>query len=344
MNRARVIRVFTGSAAGRSTLRELRAQPVLDDLARRVARHFADHEPVRRLVVGDQRQCVRAQFFQRDGLARARRDDGDDALAVVRVRLADDRAVEHLGMRRERVLDLDRVNVHPAGDDHVLLAVDQRDAAVGVDAREVAGVEPPVAQRLGGRLGFVPVPLHDRLAAQDHFADLARGDVAPVVVDDADFGVHDRPAVGAGAVEDVVGAEHHAAGAAAASRSISAGGIGAAPNMPMRQAARSRVAKSGWSSMNLYIVGTPKKALTRSDCIVARTLAGSNTGSSTWVAPTSIPPLRNRFSSAEWYSGATCSSTSPSRIPTAMLMLAPSPTTRCWSSSTPLGLPVVPEV
>ena len=43
---------------------------------------------------------------------------------------------------RERVLDLARVHVEAAADDHVVEAVDDGDEAVGVAHRNVAGVHP----------------------------------------------------------------------------------------------------------------------------------------------------------------------------------------------------------
>ena len=53
----------------------------------------------------------------------------------------------------EDLLDLARVDVVAAPDDQVFLAVDDEVVAVGVDPRQVAGAEPAVADRLGGRVG-----------------------------------------------------------------------------------------------------------------------------------------------------------------------------------------------
>ena len=57
-------------------------------------------------------------------------DDGVHPLAPVLVGHADDRAGRHGGVLGERVLDLGRVHVLAAGDDHVLDAVDDEDVAV----------------------------------------------------------------------------------------------------------------------------------------------------------------------------------------------------------------------
>ena len=91
-------------------------------------------------------------------------DDRLDLLAELGMGHADHGGVEHLGVGDEAVLDLDAVDVLAAADDHVLLAVGDEEVAVGVDLADVAGVEPAVADRLGGRLGLAPVAGHERRA------------------------------------------------------------------------------------------------------------------------------------------------------------------------------------
>ena len=84
----------------------------------------------------------------------------------------------------EHLLDLARVHVVAAADDHVLLAVDDEEEAVLVDLAEVAGVEPAVADRLLGGVRAAEVALHDVVALDGDLADLAGGDLVVVVVDD----------------------------------------------------------------------------------------------------------------------------------------------------------------
>ena len=88
-----------------------------------------------------------------------------------------DRHLGDLGVRGQDVLHLGAVDVLAAGDDHVLLAVDDVDVAVLVLPHQVTGMEPAAAERLGGLLGLVPVPLHHQRAAVDDLADLAARDV-----------------------------------------------------------------------------------------------------------------------------------------------------------------------
>ena len=90
-------------------------------------------------------------------------------------------------MAQQHLLDLARIDVHAAADDQVLGAVLQREVAVRVEAADVAGVQPAAAQRLGGGLGLVPVAGHHHVAPDQDLADLAGGELAVVVVDDADL-------------------------------------------------------------------------------------------------------------------------------------------------------------
>src|SRR4051812_42856938 len=100
-------------------------------------------------------------------------------------------------MLGEDALHLDRVDVLPTGDDHVLDPVGDVDVAVVVHVAAVAGVHPAAAQRLGGLLGPVPVAEHHVAAADDDLADLAAGQLDVVRADDAHLVVRQRPAGGA---------------------------------------------------------------------------------------------------------------------------------------------------
>jgi hypothetical protein len=77
-------------------------------------------------------------------------------------------------MAVEEFLDLARIDVLAAADDHVLDPADDVAIAFGVDGREVAGVHPAVGvDRLGGLLLVVPIALHHRIAARAQLARLA---------------------------------------------------------------------------------------------------------------------------------------------------------------------------
>ena len=72
---------------------------------------------------------------------------------------------------REHVLDLERVDVLAAGDDHVVDAAVDPEVAVLVDPADVAGAVPAVANRLRVRVGPVPVAAESLVGARWH-ADL----------------------------------------------------------------------------------------------------------------------------------------------------------------------------
>jgi hypothetical protein len=79
------------------------------------------------------------------GLAGLEHDPGADLLAVLRVGHAEHLHVLHLGVAVQEFLDLARVDVLAAADQHVLDAADDVAIALGVDGGQVAGVHPAVA-------------------------------------------------------------------------------------------------------------------------------------------------------------------------------------------------------
>ena len=129
-------------------------------------------------------QAVRVERIRRD-LAGAH-DVGDDALAEALVVLADDGCLVHAGMAHEPLLDLERMHVLAARDDHVVDAADEVEVAVGVELPEVAGEVPAVPDL--PLVGVGPLPVAgERLVAREragHLAHLARRD---------DLGLGDAP-------------------------------------------------------------------------------------------------------------------------------------------------------
>ena len=91
------------------------------------------------------------------------------------MRHTDHRGFADGGMLVEDVLDLARIHVVSATDDHVLLAIDDEEVTVLVDPGQVAGAEPAViVDRVCGGLRVVPVTLHHVVAADhdlSHFSD-----------------------------------------------------------------------------------------------------------------------------------------------------------------------------
>jgi hypothetical protein len=100
-------------------------------------------------------------------------DERDARLAPALVRNADDRCLRTAGVLVEDVLDLGRVDVLAARDDHVLRPADDPVVALVVARRDVAGEEPAVGEGGGRRLRVPPVagedvrPLDEQLALGD---------------------------------------------------------------------------------------------------------------------------------------------------------------------------------
>src|SRR5207244_4278619 len=87
-------------------------------------------------------------------------------LTVLRVRYADHLYVGDVRVGVEELLDLARVDVLSAADDHVLDPADDVHVAVGAHHREIPGVHPPgLVDRLGGLRRLIPVAEHHRVPA-----------------------------------------------------------------------------------------------------------------------------------------------------------------------------------
>src|SRR5213594_79114 len=167
----------------------LLAQDVLLDLPGRGLWERAEGHRLRAFEVRQRRPAVRHDV----GLGRRPPLLGHDErlrdLAPALVRHRDHRHLEHVGVARDRLLDLDGRDVFAARDDDVLLAVAQLDVAVGVHDGHVAGVEPAAAKGFGGGGRIVEVAGHDVVAAHDHLAQglAVGGQVAHLGVDDAEL-------------------------------------------------------------------------------------------------------------------------------------------------------------
>src|ERR1017187_6222651 len=80
--------------------------------------------------------------------------DAHNGRGLYRVELAD------------RVFHFLRIDVKSVGYDHVLEPIEDVDIAVRIQFSDVAGMQPPAAQCLGGEFGLAPVTDHCRFAAE----------------------------------------------------------------------------------------------------------------------------------------------------------------------------------
>ena len=109
------------------------------------------------------------------------------------MRFADHGDLAHGRMFGERLLDLAGIHVEPRDDDDVLGPFDERQPAVVVGDRDVAGVQPAVAvEHARRRLGVVPVAGEHVRTAHEHFARIAFEHVAAFGVDEPHLDTRQR--------------------------------------------------------------------------------------------------------------------------------------------------------
>ena len=130
----------------------------------------------RDLVPGDLAAAEGAHVFGRHGHVGPGDDEGAHFLAIFAAGHGHHLDVQHAGHAHEEFLDLARVDVLAAADDHVLDAAGDAHVAVLVHGAQVAGMQPAVRADGAGRLfGHIVVALHDVVAAAADFALRAAG-------------------------------------------------------------------------------------------------------------------------------------------------------------------------
>ena len=139
------------------------------------------------LEAGDLRQAQLIEHCRGHLLAVASDDEGDDFLAPVGMRPTHHRTLEDCRMTKQDFLDFARVDVGAATDDHVLRAVAKGQIAPLVHRTDIACPEPAIAKRLLRRRRIVPVARHHAIASGHHFAHLATGQFATLVINHLDF-------------------------------------------------------------------------------------------------------------------------------------------------------------
>src|SRR5262245_16243752 len=148
----------------------LLAQDELLHLPGRRLRERTEDDRLRTLEVREHRPAVRDDVRLAHDPSVLRHDQRLRHLAPIPVRHCDDRDLEHVGMTRDGLLDLDGRDVLAARDDDVLLPVAQLDVPVGMQHGDVARVEPAAAERVLGGLGIGEVALHDVVPAHHDLA------------------------------------------------------------------------------------------------------------------------------------------------------------------------------
>ena len=138
-----------------------------------------------------------------EGRAGSRHDHGDDGLAPVCVRNAQDARLADVGVCEQHTFDLGGEDALAGAADDLLPAPDDGEEALVVERAEIAGVHPAVALRALRLLGITPVAAHRKLAAGDDLADGARRNVATLVIHQPHVDVEVWPPDGLGLARDV---------------------------------------------------------------------------------------------------------------------------------------------
>ena len=178
----RSLRLHRSSSCGDASVAERRAAQLARVVSQRLVHEL---EAPRNLV---RRQMLRQVLAQRLLGNRLRRvHDRVDAVAQILVREPDDRARAHGGMGVEGGLDLGRIHVRAADENHVRLAIDQVQVAVLVEIAHVAEGLPAVGgrRRLGADVAVGGAPAARR--QHEHLAHLAGRALAAVRPLDADL-------------------------------------------------------------------------------------------------------------------------------------------------------------
>jgi hypothetical protein len=145
-----------------------------------------------------------------------RHDEGHADLAHALVGHADHGRGGDLGMLEELALDLGRIDVESAHDEHVLDAVRDLQIALLVHDPDVAGVEPALGiDRPRGLLRILEIAPHHVVSAHPDLAGLAARDLAAGLVDADHLGVRERATIGVrdrlGIVSELAGGDRAAA-------------------------------------------------------------------------------------------------------------------------------------
>ena len=131
-------------------------------------------------------RTVLSELFRVDFGSDTSHDVSMDDLSPVLIRLADDDRLVDGRMLGDDVLDLQRMEVLAAANDHVVGASGEVEIALFVPASEVSGAKPASGQRLRRAFRHLQVAVHGGVAPPGDLADLARLDITQVDVDESE--------------------------------------------------------------------------------------------------------------------------------------------------------------
>src|SRR5947209_12301644 len=121
-------------------------------------------------------------------------DEGCDLFAVERVRNAYGCGCGNSRVFVEHFVNLARVDVLAAANNHVGLAVNNVEKAARITVAYVARVKPAVAKSVSGRVRVLVIALQDVLASHDYFAEFTISDFPVISVNDLHLVANRHPA------------------------------------------------------------------------------------------------------------------------------------------------------
>ena len=208
-------------------------------------------------------------------------------------------------MLQHHQLDVRRIDVLAARQDHVLLAVDEIEKALIIEAADVAGAQPTTSRRIGPRglergVGPVVIALHHEPAIAADLAEFARPGLAIVVTHELELLARNGLADGLDLLVEVFGRQRRddALGQPVEFDQLAVERVTscALQRRWQRRAAthdglqrREVAALSSGSSMSRWsCTGTKPPWVTRQRAMVSASPAGVNAGTSTIVPPARI--------------------------------------------------------
>src|SRR6516165_4650009 len=156
------------------------AEHPFENLARRIARNRLGEDHLFGQLVARQPGATELDDLLLVDLALVGDDDGARDLAPLLVGQADDRHLAHTGDADHDALDLRRVDVLAAGDDHVLQTILDVEITLFVDLADIAGAEPTVVESVARGIRAVPVFLEEEVGLDHDLAFAAFADHAIV--------------------------------------------------------------------------------------------------------------------------------------------------------------------
>src|SRR6516225_4025880 len=159
------------------------AEHPFENLARRIARNRLGEDHLFGQLVARQPGATELDDLLLVDLALVGDDDGARDLAPLLVGQADDRHLADAGDADHDALDLRRIDVLAAGNDHVLQAILDVEITFVVDLADVAGAKPAVIEGFARGIRAVPIFLEQEVGLDNDLA-------LPALADHAVVGAH----------------------------------------------------------------------------------------------------------------------------------------------------------